>query len=369
MPRFSRPEVCKCAPTMRLALLFAVVLGGVGIGCASEIEEEETPVAESEDELRAKADEHWFYTGALPALSDPSVTVSLKGHTVRVRGTVAAGTEIPTLQRPRDYVRKKTLANGRIQVDVVYPTATGEGGASREALGSWRVFRAIPYRPNGMTVSNSNPTPHLVPWGGFPFIGYVGNFGMHGPITDIDNKSTPNMNVWYLRRGMVSGGCNRMLGEHVTELAHLLGVSMRKVYEGNRTYSDLTRAPVRVIADYDTYEGKLIDVDYATDVGMTRPRGDVAMFGSWIASETPDGRDLPPDMKFERGESGNMYTFADHVVKGAVCSIPKSLLPALKQLAGRDGLVPKELCAKKKCIAAALKEGGAAMARSKCGVQ
>jgi hypothetical protein len=357
----------------RLFALPLLVLTAIGasstIGCASPNDGGDEPAADTEDELRAKTNEEWFYTGALPQLDNPVVTISLKGHTVHVRGTVPTGTTIPTLPRPRDYVRTKTLASGRIQVDVVYPTATGENGASNEARGQHQVYREIPFRPDGMTVSNEDPTPHDVPWGGFPFIGYTGTFAMHGPITQIDNKGTPDYEVFYLRRGMVSHGCNRMNGEHVTELAHLIGISMRRIYDSNRTYTDLTHAPVNVIADYDTYGGKLIDVDYATDVGMVRPTGNVEMFGSWAASETPDGRDLPPDMKFERGEAGNLYVFSDHVIKNAVCSIPHSLLPALKQLAGHDGEVPKELCSKKQCIVSALTTGGAALARSKCQVK
>ena len=52
----------------------------------------------------------------------------------------------------------------------------------------------------------------------FPFLAYSGSTGhaMHGPIT-------PETNLWHLRRGEVSHGCNRMQGEHVTELAVLIG--------------------------------------------------------------------------------------------------------------------------------------------------
>ena len=36
------------------------------------------------------------------------------------------------------------------------------------------------------------------------------------------------------------------------------------------------------------------------------------MFGSWVASEMPDGKDLPPDMKWEGGVSGKSYVFKEH---------------------------------------------------------
>jgi hypothetical protein len=93
------------------------------------------------------------------------------------------------------------------------------------------------------------------------------------------------------------------------------------------------------------------------------------MFGSWVASETPGGKDFPPDMKWEGGVDGKPYVFKDHVLPNTVCSMPRALLPALKQLAGADGLVPPQLCAKKACIVKALREGGAAAARERCAVE
>lgn len=55
------------------------------------------------------------------------------------------------------------------------------------------------------------------PFGNFPFISYSAGTGhaMHGPITGEDN-------VWRLKRGRVSHGCNRMQGEHIVELSVLL---------------------------------------------------------------------------------------------------------------------------------------------------
>jgi len=48
-------------------------------GCAADIAEEET--APTEDELRKGSAEQWVYSGSLPHLEDPSITVSLTVHT------------------------------------------------------------------------------------------------------------------------------------------------------------------------------------------------------------------------------------------------------------------------------------------------
>jgi hypothetical protein len=91
------------------------------------------------------------------------------------------------------------------------------------------------------------------------------------------------------------------------------------------------------------------------------------MFGSWIASETPNGRDFPRDMAWEGGVSGKKYVFAEHLLPHRACSMPKAVLPALRQLAN-GGDVPKDLCAKKACYVDALKTGGAAAARTRCSI-
>jgi hypothetical protein len=180
--------------------------------------------------------------------------------------------------------------------------------------------------------------------------------------------------VWYLLRGDVSSGCNRMMGEHVTELAHVLGVNMRRVWAANQMYENPTAAKVEVIADYDTLDGKLVDVDYPTDVGVTRPgkaHGDdkVVMFGSWVASEQPDGKDLPPDMKWEGGVAGKPYVFKDHARTDMVCSYAKRDLEGLKVVQrSTGGELPRSLCEKKQCIVDAIRANKAAEAKSRCGL-
>lgn len=356
---------------LRIASLIALSLT-LGACAAEPVAGDDDGAGEvGEDALTAKADEHWFYTGALPKLENARVTVSLEGHTAHVTGLAPAGVTIPELPHVR------TKAEGaRTRVDVVYPIATANVsiGKSNSRPGTYSFYQVKPYRPDGEAWTRSEGT-HMVPWGGFPFVAYNDGIAFHGPITSKDNAGTPDQDVWYLRRGAVSGGCNRMLGEHVVELAHVLGANMRKVYGANRAYGpreapiDIS-AKVDVIADYDKYDGKWIDVDYATDTGVTRPgkvygADKVVMFGSWIGTETPDGRDLPPNMAWEGGVSGKPYVFREHAIANAVCSLPKALLPKAKELAG-NGELPMNLCANKACYVDALKTGTAAAAREKC---
>ena len=72
----------------------------------------------------------------------------------------------------------------------------------------------------------------------------------------------------------------------------------------------------------------------------------VAMFGSWVASELPNGQDLPPNMKWEGGVANDWYVFAEHVLPNTVCSAPKSDLTKLKAFVARKGGVPMNFCAK-----------------------
>ncbi|MBX3221297.1 MAG: hypothetical protein KF795_12310 [Labilithrix sp.] len=330
----------------RLAAL-TLVLGSVLLGaCAVDADDD---VESNEDAIVSrKVDDHWFYSGPLPALQSPSVTASLAGHTAHVTGYLPAGTQLPNLP----HVKTKA-ENGKLRVDVVYPIATAKAGKSNSRPGTYSFHSARPYRPNGAAFTQSEGW-HDVPWGGFPFIAYNGGIAFHGPITDQDNEAPGDLNVWYLRRGQVSAGCNRMMGEHVVEMAHILGISMRKVYPANTPMAPTTNAKVKVLADYDTYDGKYIDVDYPTDSGAKRPASvhgadKVVMFGSWVATEMPDGKDLPPNMKWAGGVSGRYYDFSEHAVRGHVCSMPRSSLAALKPLAAaRPGAeLPADFCAKK----------------------
>src|SRR5262249_7928151 len=154
----------------------------------------------------------------------PSVTASLTGHTARVTGYLPAGTDLPELPHV-----KTMLEGDRVRVDIVYPIATAAPSTSNSRPGTYSFQLAKPYRPNGPAFTQSLGW-HDVPWGGFPFLAYNGGIAFHGPITDKDDEAPGDLSVWYLRRGQVSSGCNRMMGEHVVEFSHVLGISMRKVY-------------------------------------------------------------------------------------------------------------------------------------------
>jgi hypothetical protein len=274
----------------------------------------------------------WFYDGPLPVLEDAVVTVSQRGHTLRVTGFVANDVTLPS-----DLPHVRVTPQGdRTQVDVVYPIATAANPANNAKPGVYNFQRIIPYRPNG-EVTNEG----FVTWGGFPFLEYDDGIAMHGPITSEDSGGDQDVKVWLLRRGDVSHGCNRMMGEHVIELASILGINMHRRYKPMHVITQPS-AKVQVISDFDTFNGKLVDVDYPTDVGAERPTGDVEMFGSWVASETADGHDLPPDTKWEGGVVGKYYAFKEHMRQGVVCSVQQQDLPKLANFVTQD--LPQGFC-------------------------
>lgn len=313
--------------------------------------------------LTRTANDHWFYAGPLPTLESPHVFVSLEGSTARLSGLLPDGV---TLAEVPPHVKLKTEGT-RTRVDAVYPIATARAGKSNARPGDYRMNNVIPYRPDGIAVTVEEGE-HQVPWGGFPFLRYNGGIALHGPITFADNKGTPDLTVWYLQRGEVSGGCNRMMGEHVVELAHAAGISMRHVYGRNVQVNPAKPVAVTVITDYDRYDGKFVDVDYATDANVPKPTvtrpakihgaENVAMFGSWVASTMPDGRDLPRDFKWEGGVSGKPYVFAEHARRGWVCSVGTDHLARLGAYVKRAGDLPVSFCAKKTCVLETLRSGG-----------
>ena len=341
----------------RLAWGCAVSALAVLVGCAGRDGADDGTT--SEDPLVARADDAWFYDGPLSALENANVTVSLKGHTARVTGYLAPSAQYQLGNLP--HVRTKNEGS-RLRVDAVYPIATARPGKSNSPLGRYHFELAKPYRPDGVAITREEGE-HWVTWGGYPFVAYNGGIAFHGPITATDSAvAGADDNVWYLQRGPVSGGCNRMLPEHVLEFTHVIGVSMRKVYDANRVITPSTQTTVDVIAGYDALDGKYVDVDYPTWAGATRPgktygAENVTMFGSWIATETPDGSDLPASMKWEGGVSGKYYVFAEHAKEGLVCSVQKRDLAGLKALAKRlpYGELPKGFCGKRDCVVTALR--------------
>jgi hypothetical protein len=218
----------------------------------------------TEDELRKGSAEQWIYDGPLPHLATATITVSLQAHTARVTGHLPRGFD--KLLPP--YVEKTEQSDGTV-ITVVYPIATGESVAAQGT--HYTITRASPWVP-----TNDHAT-----WGGFPFIPYDGGIAFHGPITYADGQ-------WKLIRGPVSHGCNRMQGEHVVELANLIGVNMTtKVWTGQSATG--LHVPVTVLHDRpDTWRGKSVDVDFPADPRVVRPKGNVKMFKTWSADQHPN---------------------------------------------------------------------------------
>lgn len=230
-------------------------------GCAAEQDSaDEEEGAFSEDELRKGAAEQWVYNGTLPHLENPAITVSLTAHTARVSGYLPAD-----WSSPLPYYADSIQEGGRTKVAIVYPIATGAEVNSQGT--SYEINRASPWVP-----SNEKAT-----WGGFPFIPYNRGIAFHGPITAADGQ-------WKLLRGPVSHGCQRMQGEHITELASLIGVDMTTKVHSGASVTGLA-VPVTVIRKADTWNGQNVDVDYPAQRGVTRPTTNVKMFKSWSADD------------------------------------------------------------------------------------
>jgi hypothetical protein len=227
-------------------------------------------------EQGGKPSQKWLYQGMLPALEKPEVFVSLKAHTARVTGLLPVGFagDLP-------FYADSATVNGRNQVTVVYPIATGHidpsTGLAPAAPGVYSTLYAVPY----------TPTNDHAPWGGFPFMLYNPGHGIafHGPITSTPAVDTGDLE-WHLYRGPVSHGCNRMAGEHVVELASLLGVNMgipHKVGDKSQISVKIT-----VSSDFDTFNGKQVDVDYPAEKGVTRPApAQAKLYKTWLSDDFP----------------------------------------------------------------------------------
>jgi hypothetical protein len=272
---------------MKLSVLaLAIGIGFAAVGCAADTDDDELNdedvVDQSEDELlkKTKSTSNWSYRGLMPRLESPELTVSLKGHTVHVSGLLPAGY---TERLP--FHAKTEQVGGRTRVHVVYPIATVNPNSTLPNGG--RARNPEPFRYTVCGGANFKASNDIGAFGGFPFIEYVcghrdsdgrmrSGIAFHGPIT-----STPigGSQYWSLLRGPVSHACNRMMGEHVLELAHVIGFD-----KGARG------VPVTVIADFDRWNGKVVDVDYAS-YHWTRASADASVvFPIWQAVKTrPDG--------------------------------------------------------------------------------
>jgi hypothetical protein len=219
----------------------------------------------------------WIYEGALPKLDTPSIVVSLKAHTLRMTGLLPQTYEgeLPF------YAKTSTETNGRTRVTVVYPVATGaidpSTGKAPAGPGHYNKLFGVPF----------TPTTDKAAWGGFPFLKYHMSRGLafHGPITSAKNADTGDWE-WILKRGPVSHGCQRMQGEHVVELSHMLGMNMAGPHKSGDTST--INISVDVTNEYDTFEGKLVDVDYPALASVKRPTGNVVMFDTWDSRNIPN---------------------------------------------------------------------------------
>ena len=259
---------------LKLALVTVATMF-LAVGCAADATDDGGAVDHSEDELLQKtaATSNWSYRGLMPALEAPQLTVSLKGHTVHVAGLLPAG-----FQGRLPFYAKTETVGGRTKVHVVYPIATVDLSARLPDGGPTRNPEPFDYQVCGG--ENFHASNDIGSFGGFPFIEYVcnhtdrdgrnrGGIAFHGPITATQVSGT---SYWSLKRGPVSHACNRMLGEHVLELAHIIG------FDGGAR-----NTPVKVIAAFDKFQGKIVDVDYAA-TGWTRAAAaDAVVFPIWQA--------------------------------------------------------------------------------------
>lgn len=268
--------------------LHYAVLAALSLGCATPPSAEETVLSPTLDDaaekrLDATADHRWIYAGLLPTLDDWRAVLSLEGHTVRITGTLPKGWSAPLPY----WVTPSPRAGDRTEVSVVYPISTArlkdERGAptgSRNAFpGDYPHVSAYPFTP-------SDPV-RGTPWGGFPYLEYdqERNLAFHGPITAENG-------TWRLQRGPVSHGCARMQGEHVVELAQLMGLDMGDPEATARGFSaSAGAARVLVVAGFDRLaDGRIVDVDYPAVAGFRRPGGGpetVAVFPTWSTEDFP----------------------------------------------------------------------------------
>jgi hypothetical protein len=270
------------------ALLAALPVAAASFACTADSEDISSGTGDTSDpfadelknvEKNGKPSPQWVYSGMMPSLEKPSVVVSLSAHTVRVTGLVPKSF---TGKLPF-YANLGAMVNGQQQVFLVYPVATGKidpiTGKQPVGPGDYDGLRISPYVPSAEN-----------PWGGFPFMAYNRARGLafHGPITSVAGGDDPGDFEWRLIRGQVSHGCQRMQGEHVVEMAHLLGVDMTKLHKSSEVINN-TSFNVHVSFDIDkSPEGKLVDVDYPALDSVKRPTGaDAKIYKTW------DSRDFP----------------------------------------------------------------------------
>ncbi len=254
--------------TTTLGVLAITVAAGTGCSQAPSAATEEDPILR-----KTGTTSNWSYKGLMPELESPKLTVSLSGHTVHVTGLLPASFSAQGLP----YYARTEPSGGRTLVHLAYPIATVDPNGTLESGLNTRNPEPFSYQVCGG--DNFKASNRIGNFGGFPFIEYVcdhedadgrvrGGIAFHGPITSSEAEGSE---YWFLKRGPVSHACNRMLGEHVLELAHVIG------FDRNSGVNP----PVKVIKEFDTFQGKTLDVDYPS-TNWTRPSG-AYVFPIWQA--------------------------------------------------------------------------------------
>jgi hypothetical protein len=270
------PSVARAPSRFALASLALAAFGCAGPAPEALVSEDEFGVSEAELLRKTSDTGAWLYQGLLPKLDEARITVSLAGHTARVTGLLPANF---TGTLPFYAVRESEPSKpGRTRVTVVYPVATGNPNTLTEEGLPVRNIEPGTYATCAGTMGAA--TTEKASFGGFPFVEYVcrhvekdgrvrTGIAFHGPITAATREAGL---YWSLLRGPVSHGCNRMLGEHVLELARLVGFD-----QGVRG------TPVTVVAGFDTFRGRAVDVDYPS-TGFARPASSASVvFPTWQA--------------------------------------------------------------------------------------
>jgi hypothetical protein len=326
------------APRRTLAAATFALLATASVGCGSPADDalaSEDDFGVGEDELLRKTSETgvWAYRGLLPRLDDAAVTVSLAGHTARVTGllpTSFAGTLPFYAVREPDSVQP-----ARTRVTVVYPIATGNPSSLTEEGLPVRNVEAGTYATCAGTMSAT--TTEKASFGGFPFVEYVckhreadgrvrTGIAFHGPITAASHEAGV---YWSLLRGPVSHGCNRMLGEHVLELARLIGFD-----------AGARGTPVTVVAGFDAFHGRAVDVDYPA-TGFTRPNAARSfVFPTWQAVSAKSNGSLTvdyPQWACEVSRCASMPPHRTDPATGGVKPLAPRCLPGFASLSLPSG--------------------------------
>lgn len=246
------------------------------VACGSDVSDDAATSSPQEADLLKMTGptSNWSYRGLMPELIAPEITVSMRGHTVHVTGLLRPG-------HPRlpFYAQSEELPDGNTRVHLVYPMATANTNSIlQDGVSNARNPEPFDYKVCGG--DNFHPTNEIGAFGGFPFIEYVcwhrrangqvdDGIAFHGPIS---SASADGATYWALLRGPVSHGCNRMLGEHILELAHVIGFD-----------HGIKGTKVHVLADFDHLGDRIVDVEYPSYMWQRPPANESVIFPIWRA--------------------------------------------------------------------------------------